>query len=62
MPTRLLQSRLLAEDAIADASPVGKHVYFTTEKDPADIRLFEELGLTSKPVRERLEDAFMLLL
>lgn len=62
MPTRLLQSRLLAEDAIADASPVGKHVYFTTEKNPADIRLFEELGLTSKPVRERLEDAFMLLL
>jgi ABC-2 type transport system ATP-binding protein len=62
MPVRVLQSRLLDEPAVVDAVPVHGAVHFIAGKTSPQLDSLAAEGLTPKPVPERLEDAFMLLL
>ena len=62
MPVRVLQSRLLEEDAVIDAVPVHGKVHFIQGDGCQGLDNLKRYGLRARPVLERLEDAFMLLL
>ncbi len=62
MPTRLLQSQLLADAAVVDAVPVHGEVHFIVREGQPAVPVLAQYGLEARPVGERLEDAFMILL
>ena len=62
VPTRILQSRLLDDERVTDAVPVGGRVHFITNEPGAAVPFLAEHGLDVNPAEERLEDAFMILL
>ena len=62
MPVRLLQSRLLEDDAIIDAVPSHGKVHFIQNVEVQEPETLRSCGIRPQPVPERLEDAFMLLL
>lgn len=62
MATRILQSRLLDDEAVVDAVPAHGEVHFILGEGSPDLPILKKYGLQARPVPERMEDAFMILL
>ena len=62
IPTRVLQSQLLDDAAVIDAVPAHGEVHFILAEGGAEPATLTGQDLSMRPVPERLEDAFMLLL
>ena len=60
--TRVLQCALLDDPAVTDAVPVGGEVHFLSKTPDGEVSLLRQWHLVPRPAKERLEDAFMLLL